>query len=104
MKVASAYNLFAAYAQAERLYAPETVRQMRDIFANWLGPFFGENEVADVTSAAVVEMRAAMQHRGLSVARQYAVIIWLKSLLRFCRDRLDVRSLDPAQVLLPKRP
>jgi integrase/recombinase XerD len=48
-------------------------------------------------------MRQAMMDRQLSVARQYAVIMCLKSFLKFCRSGLSISCLDPAEISLPRR-
>jgi site-specific recombinase XerD len=45
-----------------------------------------------------------MVDRHLSVARQYSVIMFLKSFLKFCRTTLGMSCLDPAEIKLPKRP
>ena len=53
---------------------------------------------------SVLELRQAMVDRHLSVARQYSVIMFLKSFLKFCRSTLALPCLDSAEVKLPKRP
>ncbi|HWZ30748.1 MAG TPA: tyrosine-type recombinase/integrase [Bryobacteraceae bacterium] len=48
-------------------------------------------------------MRKAMLDRALSTARQYSIIMCLKSFLKFCRTTLGIACLDPAEIKLPKR-
>ncbi|MEO5825685.1 MAG: tyrosine-type recombinase/integrase [Gemmatimonadales bacterium] len=45
-----------------------------------------------------------MIRAGMSIARQYGVLMWLKIFLKFCREYLKVAVLDPAEVRLPRRP
>ena len=45
-----------------------------------------------------------MVDRNLSVARQYSIIMFMKSLLKFCRGTLGVSCFDPAEIKFPKRP
>jgi site-specific recombinase XerD len=44
-----------------------------------------------------------MVNRELSIARQYGVLMCLKTFLRFCRSVLGVTCLDPADIKLPNR-
>jgi len=39
-----------------------------------------------------------MVDRNLSVARQYSIIMFIKSFLKFCRSTLGLSCLDPAEV------
>ena len=100
----STYNLFLNYCVAERGYAPETLTKLRDCFKNWITPAFSSYEVTSISLLDVLTLRTRMADAGLSVARQYAVLMWVKTLLRFCRTHLHLATLDPAEVKLPRRP
>jgi len=104
MKTSEAYGPFLSFCEAERHVAGSTLAKYRDCYESWIGPTFGNMEVSDITRLGVLELRQAMVDRNLSVARQYSVIMFLKSFLKFCGRTLGVSCLDPAEIKLPKRP
>jgi integrase/recombinase XerD len=99
-----AYNLFHAYGVTERLYAKETVSKMRECFRTWIAPALADRELTALNLAPVQELRARMVAKGLSISRQYGVLMWIKTFLKFCRASLHVATLDPAEIRLPRRP
>jgi len=103
MIVSEAFEHFINYCRAERHVSPSTLAKYRDCFSSWLAPHFGQKEVAGINRLQILDMRQSMMDRQLSVARQYSVIMCLKSLLKFCRTTLAIVCLDPAEVHLPKR-
>ena len=92
------------HCQAERLAAISSVHKYRDCFRAWIGPWLGDCELASLTRGQVLDMRSAMVARNLSAARQYSVLMCLKSFLGFCRRVLGTECLDPADIKLPRRP
>jgi integrase/recombinase XerD len=104
MTTSEAFGPFLSFCQSERHVAPSTLSKYRDCFESWIQPIFGRKDVSDISRLAVLELRQAMVDRNLSVARQYSIIMFLKSFLKFCRSTLGLSCLDPADVRLPKRP
>jgi integrase/recombinase XerD len=104
MKTSEAFEPFISFCQAERHAAPSTVAKYRDCFDSWLRPWLGEKGVSEITRLLVLELRQAMVDKQLSIARQYSVIMCLKSFLKFCRSTLGLSCLDPLEIKLPKRP
>jgi len=104
MTFAEAIEPFINFCQAERQAAPSTIAKYRDCFRCWLLPWAGDKELAGVTLIDVLALRRSMVDRHLSVARQYSIIMCLKSFLKFSRQTLGVSCLDPARLPLPRRP
>jgi len=103
MTFAEAYQPFLLHGQVERGYAPQTLDKFRECFRSWIGPRLGHLQVDDVTYLELLEFRKCMTEAGLSVARQYSILMVLKLLFRFCRLRLKLACLDPAEIHLPRR-
>ena len=104
MNTSEAFGPFLSFCQSERHVAPSTLSKYRDCFESWIQPTFGRKDVSEISRLSVLELRQAMVDRNLSVARQYSIIMFLKSFLKFCRSTLGVSCLDPADIKLPKRP
>lgn len=104
MEMRVAYPLFVTYGRAERLYAPDTMRNMVDAFRNWIDPALGHKEVEAIDLPAILRLRESMLQAKLSIARQYGITMWIKAFLAFCRTHLKLKCLDPTSVSLPRRP
>jgi integrase/recombinase XerD len=104
MKTSEAFGPFLSFCEAERHVAPSTLAKYRDCFESWIRPTFGSKDVSEISRLSVLELRQAMVDRHLSMARQYSIIMFLKSFLKFCRGTLALSCLDPAEIKLPKRP
>jgi integrase/recombinase XerD len=104
MKVSEAITPFISYCQAERDSAASTLAKYQDCFNCWLSPCLSGKALEDINRLDVLGLRQAMTERQLSIARQYSVVMCLKSFLRFCRSILGAACLDPAEIPLPKRP
>lgn len=104
MTLSEAFDPFVSFCQAERHVASSTTAKYRDCFDSWLKPWLGKQQVSELGKLQVLELRQAMVDKQLSIARQYSVIMCLKSLLKFCRTTLGLSCLDPAEIKLPKRP
>lgn len=103
MKISGAFEPFINFCRAERHVSASTIAKYQDCVRVWLLPWLGEREIPELNRMDVLSMRNSMLDRQLSVARQYSVIMCLKSLLKFCRTTLDISCLDPAEIKLPKR-
>jgi integrase/recombinase XerD len=103
MIISEAYGQFLIYCRAERHVSDSSLTKYRDCFSSWLEPWFGQKEVSSINRLHVLDMRQAMMNRQLSVARQYSVIMTLKSFLKFCRSSLGLAGIDPSEITLPKR-
>lgn len=63
----------------------------------------GRKGSGGITRLEVLSLRRAMMERLLSAARQYSIIMCLKSFLKFCRTALSIACLDPAEIPQSKR-
>lgn len=104
MKISLAIKPFINYCQSERHAAASTLAKYQECFECWLSPSFGLKGIQELSRLDVLSLRQAMTDRHLSIARQYSVIMCLKSFLKFCRSVLGIACLDPAEIPLPKRP
>src|SRR5579884_1071849 len=105
MKISEAYNLFLGYGRGERNYARETLVKLKDCFRSRILPILGDLDIEHLTRMEVLKLRNAMIDRGLSVARQYSVLMALKVFCKFCRGVLKMACLDPdREIQLPQRP
>ncbi len=98
-----AFRPFLLHGQVERGYSPQTLDKFRECFRSWIQPRLGQLALEDVTYLDLLEFRRVMAETGLSVARQYSILMVLKLLFRFCRTRLHVPCYDPAEISLPRR-
>src|SRR5579884_2163604 len=103
MLLTNAAEPYLAFCKAERQNAPETLGKYRECFRTWIIPYLGNKELETVTRLEILGLRQAMLERGLSISRQYTVLIVLKSFLKFCRAILKIAALDPAEIPLPNR-
>lgn len=103
MKVSQAVEPFFTFCRADRLVADSTIAKYQDCFRSWILPFFGSMDLKSISLLDVLRICKAMVEKRLSTARQYSIIVCLKSFLGFCRQTLDIRCLDPRDIKLPKR-
>ena len=103
MQIIQAYEPFLIYGQSERGHALETQKKYRDCFSSWILPRLGHLEIERITRLDLLAFRQEFVLRKLSVARQYSLLMCLKTFLKFCRTVLKVECIDPAEITLPNR-
>jgi len=103
MTFEQAFEPFFLHGQVERGYAPQTLEKFRECFRSRIQPQLGRLPVEGVTYLHLLQFRKDMTDAGLGVARQYSILMVLKLFFRFCRQRLQVPCLDPAEIRLPRR-
>jgi integrase/recombinase XerD len=103
MKFDEAFPSFHLHGQLERGYSQQTLDKFRECFRSWIQPRLGQTALEEITYLHLLEFRKAMAEAGLSVARQYSILMVLKLFFRFCRTRLRVPCYDPAEISLPRR-
>jgi integrase/recombinase XerD len=103
MKVFEALEPYISFCRVERHSESSTIDKYRECFRVWILPWLGNRELVELNRLEILRLRQAMDNRELSVARQYSIIMCLKSLLKFCRSTLRIPCLDPAEIALPKR-
>lgn len=96
--------LFLSWARAEGGYSKESLVKYKDCMNSWVVRHFGGLELSCFDRMSVVSLRSAMVEANTGINRQYSVLMTLKGFLKFCRTVLKVEALNPAEILLPKRP
>jgi len=103
LRVFEAFEPFLLYCRVEKQYSLESHQKMKEAFQSWLLRHFGDLELISIKPMHVLALRQAMVERGLSVSRQYSLLMVLKLFLKFCRTTLEAHCLDPASIRLPHR-
>jgi integrase/recombinase XerD len=103
MIVSDAFGHFLNHCRSERHVSPASLQKYHDCFSSWIRPWFAEMEVEQINRLRILDMRQSMMDKQLSAARQYSIVMCLKSFLKFCRTGLALECLNPADITLPKR-
>src|SRR6185312_9022846 len=103
LRVSDALDAFLLYGRVEKHYSVETQVKMKEAFQSWLLRDFGLCEITSIKPMHVLALRQAMTAKGLSISRQYSLLMVLKLFLKFCRNTLEINCLDPATITLPRR-
>jgi integrase/recombinase XerD len=103
LTVRQALEPFLIYGRVERQYATETQDKIKECFQSWLLPHLGSLQLVEIKPIHILSFRQRIAEAGLSVARQYSLLMTLKIFLKFCRMTLEINCLDPAVIKLPRR-
>src|SRR5205085_1431414 len=103
MEFSEASGPFFNYCRAERHVSHSTLAKYQDCMKSWLLPRLGSRPLEQLSRMDILEFRQVMVDRNLSLARQYSVIMCLKSFLKFCKKVMMVACIDPGEIPLPKR-
>jgi integrase/recombinase XerD len=103
LTVKQALEPFLTYGRVERQYAAETQDKIKECFRSWLLPNFGDLHLTAIRPIHILSFRQRMTEANLSIARQYGLLVALKLFLKFCCTVLEINSLDPATIKLPRR-
>ena len=104
MTIEQVHRQYLDHCRVVRLCSPSSMAKYQDLLRSWILPRLGEVELPALTLEHVFRLRREMVDRRLSVARQYGVVMCLKSLLKFCRSVAGIQTLDPASIQLPRKP
>jgi len=104
MQFSRAAEQFIIYGRVEKHYAPETQIKVKDCFDSWLLRHLGNLDLIEIRPLHLLAFREAMAEKNLSIARQYSLLMTLKTFLKFCRKVLEIPCFDPDLIKLPKRP
>lgn len=77
----------------------ETIQKvMRVILAS-----FGNCDVKKINEIMIMDLKRSMFNRGSSIAYVEKILIYVRSLLRYCQDVLKLKVMKPEDVKLPTR-
>jgi site-specific recombinase XerD len=103
MQLQTLVEPYLMFCKAEKNNAPQTLDKYRECFRSWIVVHLGQKHIEHLSRLEIIGFRHTMVERGLSIARQYSVLIALKSFLKFCRHVLKMDVIDPADIPLPSR-
>ncbi len=101
MQLSDAVEPYLTYCEVEKLNSSQTVSKYRECFRSWILPHLGAVALENLNAIDVMSLKKAMVGKRLSPARQYSVIITLKTFLRFCIQILKAETLNPKDIRLP---
>jgi site-specific recombinase XerD len=102
-RVSEAARLFLDYARVELQFGAQTIEKYEYCLRR-LQRSLGDRPVTEITAADVTKLKSEMLARGNGVCWQVIMLAATKRLLLFCQQRLGLLVLDPASVIIPKRP
>lgn len=95
--------VFLEWSRFEMRRSPWTVRRYGEGLS-WVIRHIGDRPVAGLNLGHLLELRRRIEERGCGEARIAGILNSLRSLLKFCREVLQVEALDPRKVRLPRIP
>jgi integrase/recombinase XerD len=94
---------FLVYARVELQFAEQSLLKYKDCFRQ-IQRMIGDRGVCSYSKDDVMRLKSRMLEKGHSVSRQVSILSALKRLLAYCREQRQLPTLDPAEILVPKRP
>jgi integrase/recombinase XerD len=93
---------FLEYSQYELNFSPKTVFKYRESLG-WFIRDIGDKDVGELTVQDFVRLKKLMIERGVGQARIASVVFATRSFLQYCKNFLQIPTLDPKQIRPPKR-
>src|SRR5262249_29201406 len=91
------------YAEVELQFAAQSIIKYQDCLRQ-IARLIGDRPVESYGEGDVLDLKANMLARSLSVSRQVSILSAFKRFFEFCRKREALAVLDPTVVTVPKRP
>lgn len=101
-KISTLVSDFLEYSRYELNYSPKTIFKYGESL-NWFIRDIGDKEVEALTVQDFVRLKKMMMERGAGPLRIGSVVFATKSFLNYCRNFLQLKTLDPKQIRPPKR-
>ncbi|MGD1096664.1 MAG: tyrosine-type recombinase/integrase [Bryobacteraceae bacterium] len=102
-RISEAARKFLEHARVELQFGAQTLEKYQYCLSR-LQRALGDRPVTEITADDITGLKSQMLARGNGVCWQVVMLAAPKRLLMFCRDRLGLNVLDPAAVVIPKRP
>lgn len=93
---------FLEYARYELNFSPQTIIKYRDSLKSFMRDI-GDKPVEAYEVQEFVRLKKLMMERGLSESRISSVVYAVRSFLAYCRNFLELQTLQPKQIRPPKR-
>jgi integrase/recombinase XerD len=94
---------FLTFAQVELRFAPESIVKYRDCLRQ-VARQWGDKPITSCTKADLMQLKASMMERGLSVNRQVSILLSLKRFLKYAGDELRIKTITRETIIVPRRP
>src|ERR1700674_655044 len=91
---------YLIYAEAELGLARQTREKYRDCLRQ-VARILGDRPVSCYSRADVLELKADLVGRELSIGRQLSILAAFKSLLAYARGEWKLHVMDPAEITFP---
>ena len=101
-KISTLVDAFLEYSRYELNFSPNTISKYRESLG-WLVRDIGDKEVETLTVQDFVHLKKIMMDRGVGSARIGSIVFATKSFLNYCRNFLQLQTLDPKQIRPPRR-
>jgi site-specific recombinase XerD len=94
---------FLLHLEVECRFASESLIKYRDCVKQ-VARVFGDGPVTSFTKNNLMELKANLMARSLSVNRQVSVLVVLKRFLKYVAEECNLTSLSAEAVVIPRRP
>jgi site-specific recombinase XerD len=94
---------FLLHLEVECRFAKESLVKYRDCMRQ-VARVYGLGPITSFTKNNLLELKAHLMARDLSVNRQVSVLLILKRFLKYVTEELNLPALPPESVITPRRP
>lgn len=93
---------YLRHCQHESLFSPQTIHKYGECL-QWIIRDLGDLDVREISVAHTTLLKEKIRQRGAGESRVASMISTLKSLLRYCNNILEIQTVSPSKLVLPKR-
>jgi len=101
-KISTLVGDFLEYSRYELNFSPGTIIKYRESLG-WFIRDIGDKEISGLTVQDFVRLKKMMMERGAGQNRIASIVFATKSFLNYCRNFLQINTLDPKQIRPPRR-
>ena len=94
---------FLLHLEVENRFAKESLVKYRDCMRQ-VARVYGSGPITSFTKNNLMELKANLMSRNLSVNRQVSVLLVLKRFLKYLAEECELVALPPEAVIIPRRP
>jgi site-specific recombinase XerD len=94
---------FLLHLEVECRFARESLIKYRDCMTQ-VRKIFGDGSITSFTKNDLLQLKANLMGRNLSVNRQVSILLVFKRFLKFAAEEVGLPSMLPETVLIPRRP
>ena len=102
MRITDVWGEFLKYKIVEDEIADETVVKYNDCLQQFIKRE-GDLEIEKIKLDHFLDLKLKLKLENLSNARAASIIFCMRSLIRYCREKKHLKTLDPSSIKPPKR-